>query len=188
MLLAACSDSKPDNRGGSLSGGASGSAGVGGAGGTVVLAGAAGAGAFAGNLVVNPPPTVDLDVCASVLDDGTDEMQGDCFTCCATLDFENDAFFDGKCACGMPVDGSGASVCASGTSADDCFACCNAASYSGGRFNPNVAASCTCLHRSNASVCASGSAPTSLNACAVCCINAGYLSGYLTGGCTCADG
>ena len=197
-LVIACGDKKdePDDNGlagpgGSTAAGSGGRAG-GGTGGTIAVGagGLAGIGAFAGNMIVDPPPTVDLAACAIVKDDGSSEAATECFECCATLDFENDAFFAGECACSMPVDGTGATICASQTTADSCFACCNDADFSGGRFDPSQPGSCDCLHRSNSSICPSSATdPMARNACAVCCINAGYVGSFPAGNtCICSGG
>ena len=200
ILFVACGESEDHKSSSPSSGGSGGSGGsatsggaAGSTGGIVVSVGGGGmmgVGAFGGNLIVNPPPTVNRETCASVVDDGSVEARSACFYCCADKGFVNDALFNGTCACGMPVDTAGETVCASETS-EACGTCCLAANYSGAGSRASMPGACYCIYRSDSSVCASTSTqPMARNACAVCCINAGYVSSVLNSnvGCECQDG
>lgn len=159
-------------------------------GGTIPIGGLGGIGAFAGNMIVDPPATVDLEVCESIVDDGSEESRIACFDCCTDHYFVNSQHFAGTCACAAAVDEIGASICAAEEAVDPCFACCHDSNYSGGSFDPNRSGSCFCHSKQDPNVCASVAADSmQRNACAVCCINAGYVSSYIgDNACICADG
>jgi hypothetical protein len=210
LALVGCGDEKPREEGtqpgsggsagsggstaGGGAGGTGGPAGRGGgigSGGTIVVPGGyGGIGAFAGNMVVDPPDTVDLEACSSVVDDGSTDADGACWECCVTRGFDNYAHFAGTCACSKPVNANGASVCASEQQSQSCFSCCFDADYSGSDFDANVAGSCVCSQHRTLDLCPSSvSDPMAQNACAVCCINAGYISSAPAGNaCVCSDG
>jgi hypothetical protein len=184
LVATGCSDgSDPPAPGGHqlAVAGAGGQAGMGGSAGRMetVDAGAAGA-----TLALSPSAAVDLAACSRVTDDGTSKARGDCFLCCAAANLINSGFFQGSCACASEsADGS---ACASQPDDDACLTCCTDASFRGSSFGAGPPTSCTCHGHTNVEVCApSGS---SLADCAVCCINAGYVSMRIDGGCVCTDG
>lgn len=104
--------------------------------------------------------------------------------CCAGANLINSGFFAGTCACaGESADGS---ACASEPDNGACIACCTDASFRGTSFNPGPPTSCSCHGHTNPEVCAPNG--NSLADCGVCCINAGYVSTLIDGGCVCTDG
>lgn len=163
------------------------SAGSGGA--STGMGGSAGAavtvngGAPAATLTLSPAPSVDLTTCRRVTDAG-DSAEGDCFLCCATANLVNSGLFQGTCACA--TESADASACASEPDSDACVACCGDHGFRASGFAPGSPGRCTCHSHTNSDVCAPhGDNPAD---CAICCINAGYLSTRIDGGCVCGDG
>jgi hypothetical protein len=161
---------------------------VAGSGGSVItFAGMTGIGAFGGHLNVSPPATVDLVACANIVE-STADFATQCSSCCTGKDFVNSALFDGKCVCGSPK-ASGATLCAPMQGLYECTTCCGESAYRYAQVNLTVADSCRCYSRYNDQICAQAVADsTPRNACAVCCINAGYINMNFDFGCACVDG
>jgi hypothetical protein len=177
----------PGGMGGSGGGAASSSGGAsGGNGGTVtVLAGTSGTGAVAGR-EVHPPSTVDLETCAHVSDENADS-NSDCFFCCADAGFANMSYFGGRCACSNPAESTGADACTSEPSLRACSACCLARGFQSMLFDRDTP--CECLFHMSSSICpAASSDPEPSTACAICCVNAGYIGSGLNGPCICSQG
>jgi hypothetical protein len=146
-----------------------------------------GIGAFGGHLNVHPPATVDVLACAGILE-GSADFGSQCTTCCTGKSFVNHALFDGKCVCGGPI-ATGATVCAARADLFDCTACCSGAGYRDSRVNLSEENSCRCFAHYNADVCSLAvTDSTPRNACAVCCINAGYIGSGIDFGCACSEG
>jgi hypothetical protein len=153
----------------------------------ITLAGMSGIGAFGSHLIVSPPATVDLVSCATIVESSAD-FGSQCSTCCTGKDFVNYALFDGKCACGSP-EASGATLCASMPGLLECTTCCGEAEYRYSHVNVSVANSCRCYSLYDAAICALAvTDSTPRNACAVCCINAGFINSNIDFGCACSDG
>lgn len=134
-------------------------------------------------IALTPPAKINLQVCKSIGDDQSPQSVGDCFLCCNQAGLVNSGFFQGSCACGAEIEGL--EVCAAQDSNfDACEACCDAANYSSAGFSPGPPASCYCDGHTNPTVCA----PQSRANCAVCCINAGYITSGYDGTCHCFDG
>jgi hypothetical protein len=181
------------------SGGADIQAGIGGAaagtGGVPAAAGAANGGSAGARVTVNagapgstltlsPAPSVNLTACSPVTDDGSSQALGNCFLCCAGLNLINSGFFSGACACASEsADGS---ACTAEPDADFCDTCCNDRGFRGASFSPGPPTNCVCHGHTNAEVCKPNGA--NVADCAVCCINAGYVSKHIDGGCVCDDG
>lgn len=133
---------------------------------------------------LTPPAKIDLEACKSISDDLSSQSVGDCFICCNQAGLVNSGFFEGSCACGAEIEGL--NVCAAQASdASACDACCKTASYSSSGFSPGPPGSCECDGHTSSDVCAP---QTSRANCAVCCINAGYVSSVYAGACHCLDG
>lgn len=191
LIFLACGGSEPPppaTLGAAGSGGSLGTIGTSGSGGLVMaFAGMMGIGAFGGHLNVNPPATVDLQACAAIVESSAD-FASQCASCCTGRDFVNYALFDGKCVCGSPTS-TGATLCASRASLLECTTCCSDAAYRNSHVNLTVAGSCRCYSHYNTDVCSAAVADaTPRNACAVCCINAGYIGSGIDFGCACSDG
>ena len=153
-----------------------------GTGGSAGAMGTANAGAAGAPLTLSPAPSVNLTICNRVADDGRPNPAGACFLCCAGANLINSGFFAGTCACASEsADGS---VCASEPDSDACAACCSDGSFRGTSFSPGPPTSCTCHGHTNGEICA----PYGSSDCAVCCINAGYVSSLIDGACVCTDG
>jgi hypothetical protein len=205
LLTTGCNESPeppPDTHGRQL--GVAGSGVQGGAAGTAVQAGTGGlspiagagsggsagamlagnAGAAGAGLTLSPAPSVDLTACRRVADDGTSKAGGDCFLCCAGENLVNSGFFRGACACAR--ESADASACVSEPDDAACVTCCNDGSFRGTSFDPGPPATCTCHGHTNPDVCTASGA--SADDCAVCCINAGYVTSGIDGGCVCSDG
>jgi hypothetical protein len=166
--------------GSAQAGGAAGSAGMP----SLVLGGTGGGDAGPATIPLKPPGKIDLEACKKISEDGSAQSAGDCFVCCNQAGLVNSGFFQGSCACGAEIEGR--SVCAAQTGgADACQACCDSASYSSSGFSPGPPASCECDAHTDGKVCAP---QTSRANCAVCCINAGYVSSVYSGTCSCFDG
>jgi hypothetical protein len=159
---------------------------AGGSGGLIMLPSNGGIGAFGGHLNVHPPATVDLQACANVVDGANFASQ--CAACCTGKNFVNHALFDTKCVCGGPTS-SGATVCASSADLLNCTTCCSEKGYRNSNVNVSVPDSCRCYAHYNDDICSLAvTDATPRNACAVCCINAGYISSGIDFGCACGDG
>jgi hypothetical protein len=168
-------------------GGSSGTLTGGSAGSVITVPGTSGIGAFGGHLNVTPPATVDLMSCGNIVESNAD-FATQCSSCCTGKNFVNYALFDGKCVCGSPKD-AGATLCASMPGLFECTSCCGEAAYRYSLVNLTVTDSCRCYSLYNAEICALAvTDSTPRNACAVCCINAGYINSNSDFGCACSDG
>jgi hypothetical protein len=137
------------------------------------------------SIPLQPAAGVDLQKCGDIAIEGGSQAVGDCFLCCIDAGLPNNGFFQGRCACKSET--TGGDVCAAqGTDGTACSTCCTDKSFSRASFSPGPPAECGCSARQDAKVC---SAQVGDPNCAVCCINAGYVSHYSRNNtCICADG
>jgi hypothetical protein len=161
---------------------AAGAAGTGGSSGAAGAPDIGGSGGDEVTIPIEPPTSVELEVCESI-PEGESNSTDDCFFCCTDAGHRNSGFFQGACACGQSPAGN--DVCADQIAdGDACTTCCQNESYRSASYSP--AGQCICSAHEDADVCAMHASDGD---CAVCCINAGYVGHTaFNGSCTCSQG
>ena len=121
---------------------------------------------------LNLPATIDIQLCAELVDDGTTTRSTECLVCCMNGGFDDGTFlYNRQCTCGDQLPGD-SEVCAAADSSAACKECCTKADFGMSGWGGN----CTCSDKHDTSVCAcapQGADPA--QACANCCLEHGYL-------------
>jgi hypothetical protein len=138
---------------------------------------------------LHPPPYINVDLCASIVDDGVDTRLTECIGCCQGGGYGQSSFIHkNQCTCGELPTIRNTVTCAD-QFADNaaCRTCCQNVGYGQWSWNSSL---CTCIGQlDNAEICAATAAMAiPAEACPNCCINNGYLGvNYFALGrqCTC---
>jgi hypothetical protein len=126
---------------------------------------------------LHPPPYINVDVCASIVDDGVNTRLTECIGCCQQNGgYGQSSFIHNKqCTCGSLPTVRDTVTCAD-QFADNatCRTCCQGVGYGQWSY---TSALCTCNGQlDNPTICAAtASMAIPVEACPNCCINNGYL-------------
>jgi hypothetical protein len=139
---------------------------------------------------LRPPPYVNVDVCAGIVDSPTNPQSANCITCCYDNGKYSDSSFihNNQCTCAdMPTYRDTVTCADQFADKDTCGNCCQAVGYARWSWNSSL---CTCVGQlDNATICADTvNLAKPAEACPNCCINNGYLGvNYFALGrqCTC---
>ncbi len=126
---------------------------------------------------LHPPPYINVDVCASIVDDPPNTQTINCIDCCQKNGTYGDSSFihDNQCTCADLPDHRDTVSCADQVAdTKTCGNCCSGVGYSGYSW---TLALCTCTGQlDNNTTCADTvNMARPAEACPNCCINNGYL-------------
>jgi len=126
---------------------------------------------------LRPPPYINVDVCASIVDSPPNSQTVNCITCCQDNGRYGDSSFihNNQCTCAEMPDYRDTVTCAAEIATTSaCGDCCTAVGYTR---NSWTSALCSCLGQlDDATICADTvNMARPAEACPNCCINNGYL-------------
>jgi hypothetical protein len=125
---------------------------------------------------LRPPSYINVDVCAQIVDDGTNKFLSQCIDCCQKANYRQQSFINNlQCTCATLPDVGDTVTCADQVASNSvCSSCCTNAGYPRSTWNSSL---CTCVGQlDNPNICANTlSMPIPKVACPNCCINNGYM-------------
>lgn len=128
---------------------------------------------------VEPPPGFDVEACADIRGPGSPDAGAfaalHCSDCCFDKGLQDSSFIlDDACVCAdLPPIDSDPFICRDSAWEDDCLSCCDTAGFA---YADSVEGECVCLGQDDPDSCDDVFQYKDPEAaCAVCCVEAGYL-------------